>query len=95
MPLTLDEVRKIASLARLRLTAEEELLFAGQLGAIVDYIGQLAEYESAEPPAFAAPAPEADDVPGPSLPREVFLANAPSALDGLLLVPGVMGGGDA
>lgn len=95
MPLTLDEVRKIASLARLRLTAEEELLFAGQLGAIVDYIGQLAEYESAEPRADAPPAPEADDLPQPSLPREVFLANAPSALDGLLLVPGVMGGGDA
>jgi len=95
MPLTLDEVRKIASLARLRLTAEEELLFAGQLGAIVDYIGQLGQYESAEPPVAASPAPEADDLPRPSLPREVFLANAPSALDGLLLVPGVMGGGDA
>jgi aspartyl-tRNA(Asn)/glutamyl-tRNA(Gln) amidotransferase subunit C len=95
MPLSLDEVRKIASLARLRLTPEEESLFAGQLGAIVDYIGQLAEYESADPPPAAAPAPEADDLPQPSLPREVFLANAPSALDGLLLVPGVMGSGDA
>ncbi|MGH9362035.1 MAG: Asp-tRNA(Asn)/Glu-tRNA(Gln) amidotransferase subunit GatC [Thermoanaerobaculia bacterium] len=95
MALTLDEVRKIASLARLRLTPEEERLFAGQLGEVVDYIDQLGQYASAEPPAAAPVAPEAKDLPCPSLPRESFLANAPSALDGLLLVPGVKGSGDA
>ncbi|HEX5761420.1 MAG TPA: Asp-tRNA(Asn)/Glu-tRNA(Gln) amidotransferase subunit GatC [Thermoanaerobaculia bacterium] len=95
MALNLDEVRKIASLARLRLSPEEERLFAGQLGDVVDYIDQLARYESADPPAAVALAPEADDIPGPSMPRELFLANAPSALDGFLLVPVVKGGGDA
>jgi len=34
-------------------------------------------------------APEAEDVPRPCLPREVFLANAPAARDGFLLVPEV------
>ncbi len=95
MALTTEEVRKIASLARLALTPEEERLFAGQLGAIVDYIDQLADYPSAEPPSSAPATPEADDLPRPGLPRESFLANAPAAMDGLLLVPAVKGTGDA
>jgi len=99
MALTTEEVRKIASLARLRFTPEEEVAFAGQLGKIVDYIDQLQRFEAGAPPAGMAPlppmppisraAPEDDDVPRPCLPREVFLANAPAALDGFLLVPEV------
>jgi len=112
MALTTEEVRKIASLARLRFTPEEEAAFAGQLGKIVDYIDQLQRFEAGPPaetaagaavtapaPAAAAPpaamapvsraAPEDDDVARPCLPRESFLANAPAALDGFLLVPEV------
>ena len=114
MALTTEEVRKIASLARLRFTPEEEAAFAGQLGKIVDYIDQLQRLEAgAGPPAVAATgaaataateatsaplapmppisraAPEDDDSPGPCLPRETFLANAPAVLDGFLLVPEV------
>jgi len=33
--------------------------------------------------------PEAADTVEPCLPREVFLANAPAAIDGFLLVPRV------
>jgi aspartyl-tRNA(Asn)/glutamyl-tRNA(Gln) amidotransferase subunit C len=109
MALTTEEVRKIASLARLRFTPEEEADFAGQLGKIVDYIDQLQRFEAGAlpeaatraaatgaPPAPLAPlpptsraAPEDDDLPRPCLPRESFLANAPAALDGFLLVPEV------
>jgi aspartyl-tRNA(Asn)/glutamyl-tRNA(Gln) amidotransferase subunit C len=109
MALTTEEVRKIASLARLRFTPDEEAAFAGQLGKIVDYIDQLQRFEAGAPPAAATgavasevppallpplppisrAAPEDDDVPRPCLPREVFLANAPAALDGFLLVPEV------
>jgi aspartyl-tRNA(Asn)/glutamyl-tRNA(Gln) amidotransferase subunit C len=115
MALTTEEVRKIASLARLRFTPEEESDFAGQLGKIVDYIDQLQRFEpgappetatraaaTGAPPASVAPmvplppmppparaAPEDDDLPRPCLPRESFLANAPAALDGFLLVPEV------
>jgi aspartyl-tRNA(Asn)/glutamyl-tRNA(Gln) amidotransferase subunit C len=92
MALTTEEVRKIASLARLRFAPEEEAAMAGQLGKIVDYIDQLQRFE-AGPAASQAPisrgAPEADDVARPCLPRESFLANAPAALDGFLLVPEV------
>lgn len=108
MALSIDDVRKIASLARLRFTPDEEAAFAGQLGKIVDYIDQLQrvvvgrETETvagggAVTAAAATPAvpqaPEAPDVIGPCLPREVFLANAPATLGGFLLVPEVTAGG--
>jgi aspartyl-tRNA(Asn)/glutamyl-tRNA(Gln) amidotransferase subunit C len=95
MALTTEEVRKIASLARLRFTPEEEATFAGQLGKIVDYIDQLQRLDAGEPTppsGTANAAPEADDVARPCLPREAFLANAPAALDGFLLVPEVKAG---
>ena len=95
MALTIEEVRKIAALARLRFTPEEEAVFVGQLGKIVDYIDQLQRYESApEMEAVqGAPeaAPEAEDRERDCIPREQFLANAPAAMDGFLLVPEVKG----
>jgi aspartyl-tRNA(Asn)/glutamyl-tRNA(Gln) amidotransferase subunit C len=109
MALSIDDVRKIASLARLRFTPDEEAAYAGQLGKIVDYIDQLqrvdpgreaeaaaggtAAADPASTAAIATPAaPEAPDVILPCLPREVFLANAPAALDGFLVVPEVKAG---
>ncbi len=108
MALTTDNVRKIATLARLRLSPEEETLFAGQLGAIVDYIDQLQQYAPGEETAAHVPlgpageheaqeaqeAQEAIDEIRPCLPREQFLANAPASLDGFLLVPEIKGNGD-
>jgi aspartyl-tRNA(Asn)/glutamyl-tRNA(Gln) amidotransferase subunit C len=98
MALTTEDVRKIATLARLRLTPDEEARFAGQLAKIVDYIDQLQTYEGAEPDLGSRGTPqiaEMADVPGECLPRERFLANAPASLDAFLLVPEVKGGGDA
>ena len=93
MALTIEEVRKIAALARLRFKPEEEAVFVGQLGKIVDYIDQLQRYETGTEEESAAGAREAEDVPRPCLPREQFLANAPAAMDGFLLVPEIKGGG--
>jgi aspartyl-tRNA(Asn)/glutamyl-tRNA(Gln) amidotransferase subunit C len=105
MALTTEEVRKIASLARLRFTPEEEAVFVRQLGSIVGYIDQITQItqitNSAQIQTFAgedgagAPQPvrEAEDVPSPCLPRERFLANAPaSAFGEFLAVPEVKGG---
>ena len=100
MALTTDEVRKIASLARLRFSPAEEATMAGQLGHIVDYIDQLQRWDPGSAEATAGPgaavptpaagvAPEAEDRAQPCLPRESFLANAPATLDGFLLVPEV------
>lgn len=93
MALTIEEVRKIAALARLRFTPEEEAVFVGQLGKIVDYIDQLQRYETGTEEEAAAGAREAEDVPHECLGREQFLANAPAAMDGFLLVPEVKGAG--
>jgi aspartyl-tRNA(Asn)/glutamyl-tRNA(Gln) amidotransferase subunit C len=94
MALTTEEVRKIASLARLRFTPDQEVLFASQLGRIVDYIDQLQAYDTGEGSTPAgAPVREAEDAARPCLPRELFLANAPaSALGAFLVVPEVKGG---
>jgi aspartyl-tRNA(Asn)/glutamyl-tRNA(Gln) amidotransferase subunit C len=96
MALTTDQVRKIATLARLRFTPEQEAVMAGQLGRIVDYIDQLRTAETGAPAVASHPAPvrEADDVPHACLPRELFLANAPAAAFGAFLaVPEVKGSG--
>jgi aspartyl-tRNA(Asn)/glutamyl-tRNA(Gln) amidotransferase subunit C len=94
MALTHEDVKKIATLARLRFTPEEEDRFAGQLGKIVDYIDQLQAYEgAAEDGGAPAGVREAEDRPRECLPRELFLANAPASMDAFLLVPEVKGGG--
>lgn len=41
-----DQVRKVAHLARLDLTADEEKTFTSQLGDILDYIEQLKELDT-------------------------------------------------
>lgn len=93
MALTLEEVRKIAALARLRLSPEEEARFAGQLAAIVDYIDQLQACAGEEPEIPSQGVQEQEDRPHECLPRERFLANAPASLDSFLLVPEVKAGG--
>jgi aspartyl-tRNA(Asn)/glutamyl-tRNA(Gln) amidotransferase subunit C len=87
MALTIEEVRKIAALARLRFTPEEEAVY----GKIVDYIDQLQGYESASEGELSLAVQEADDRPHETLPRPLFLANTPASLDGFLLVPVVKG----
>jgi aspartyl-tRNA(Asn)/glutamyl-tRNA(Gln) amidotransferase subunit C len=95
MALTHEEVRKIAALARLRFTPEEEDRFTGQLAKIVGYIDQLQAYEGApEDGGASGGVREAEDRPHECLPRELFLANAPAAMDAFLLVPEVKGGGE-
>jgi len=95
MALTHEDVRKIATLARLRFTPEEEERFAGQLAKIVDYIDQLQSFAGEAPPSGLLGVREMEDRPHECLPRERFLANAPASMDAFLLVPDVKGGGDA
>jgi aspartyl-tRNA(Asn)/glutamyl-tRNA(Gln) amidotransferase subunit C len=96
MALTHEDVRKIAALARLRFSPEEEAKLTGQLAQIVEYIDQLQAYEGAEPDVSARGVREMPDEAQECLPRERFLANAPESMDAFLLVPEVKaGGGDA
>lgn len=93
MALTHEDVKKIATLARLRFSPEEEEKLTGQLAKIVDYIDQLQRFEGAEPATVVQGVREMEDRPQECLPREKFLANAPAAMDAFLLVPEVKGGG--
>ncbi len=94
MTLTIDEVAKVAILARLRLSNDELALFTGQLNSIVDLMAQLQEPETGgiEPLAHGIEVRNVfrDDVLGPPLPREKALVNAPKRNDEGFLVPAVL-----
>ena len=45
-----EEVRKVANLARLNITEEEEVAFTSQLNSILDYFDQLSELDTADVP---------------------------------------------
>jgi len=99
MPITEQDVVKIAILANLELTVEERESFTTQLSAIVTYIDKLNELEttSIEPmshctvtqsgPEYA----ERDDSVTPCLGQKAVLKNAPDPERGYFKVPKVIG----
>ena len=95
--LTRADVERIATLARLELTPDEVTLFAGQLTAILAYADQVQQVDTSgiEVATAAASGDMAtrDDVPVPSLDRDLVLAQAPAAdrAAGLFKVPRVLG----
>jgi aspartyl-tRNA(Asn)/glutamyl-tRNA(Gln) amidotransferase subunit C len=97
MAFTREDVERIASLARLALTADEKDLFARQLADILRYADEVLGIDtSGVPPTaqpLAAPPPLREDERRPSLPRDQALASAPDpALDaGFFRVPKVIG----
>ncbi len=96
MSLSLEEVRRIAALARLELSPEEERTFAGQLSAILEHVEQLRELDvsKVEPMTHALAAGETPalrrDVVEPSLSPEEALANAPARVGTLFKVPRII-----
>ncbi len=92
-PLSDDEVRRIAALARLDLTDAEVRRFASQLTAIVGYASTIQDADTtAIPPASPAAAAMRDDVVAPGLDRQEGLAAAPDPAReaGLFRVPKVL-----
>ncbi|HMB03659.1 MAG TPA: Asp-tRNA(Asn)/Glu-tRNA(Gln) amidotransferase subunit GatC [Isosphaeraceae bacterium] len=94
MALSIDEVAKVALLARLRLSPSELETFTGQLNSIVEFVAQLQGLDTSnvEPLAHGVEVRNVfrDDLRGPSLPRAQALANAPSRNDESFLVPAVL-----
>ncbi len=96
MTLSIDEVRRIAVLARLKLTPEEERTFAGQLSAILEYVEQIRELDvsGVEPMTHALAAGDAatlrEDEVRPSLPPEKALGNAPARENTCFKVPRII-----
>jgi aspartyl-tRNA(Asn)/glutamyl-tRNA(Gln) amidotransferase subunit C len=95
MALSAHEVRWIAHLARLELSDAEVSATTGQLGAILDYVGQLqvVDVDGIEPLAhpFESQNQFRADEPTPSLPAEAALANAPHRQGNYFSVPAVLG----
>ncbi len=91
---TVATVDHVARLARLTLTDEERGLFARQLDEILEWAESLQELDVSDVPpmrhAVAAGVWRADE-PGACTDREVALAEAPDAAEGLFRVPRVIG----
>ncbi len=94
MPAVEIDVKYVAHLARLSLSAEEEQKIGEQLGNILGYIEKLKEVDvsGVEPTAHAFPlinVARPDEV-RPSLTNEEALRNAPSQANGLFIVPKIV-----
>ena len=93
MPLSLEEVEHIATLARLELTVEEKTRYRQQLSAILDYIRKLQELDTTDiPPTFSVlsgAGPLRADESRPGLSREALFENAPEVERGQFKIPPV------
>ena len=93
MSLSLADVKKVATLARLELSPGDLADMVDQLNRILVYVDQLSEVdtEGLEPLAHPLPLSNVfrDDVPTPSLPVAAALQNAPNRLADFFGVPAV------
>ncbi|HLA19586.1 MAG TPA: Asp-tRNA(Asn)/Glu-tRNA(Gln) amidotransferase subunit GatC [Dehalococcoidia bacterium] len=94
MPLTPDEVKRIARLARVGLSDDEVAHFQVQLSEILDYFQRLREVDTEKlPPTARTLAMHnvmRDDEPRPSFGKEEVLANAPQREDDLFRVRAIL-----
>lgn len=94
----IDDVRRVAELANLELSADEEFHMQRDLNAILDYVAQLNELDtsSVEPMAQVsevlgnALSSLRPDTPVPSLPRDRVMAAAPETDGTFFKVPKVI-----
>jgi aspartyl-tRNA(Asn)/glutamyl-tRNA(Gln) amidotransferase subunit C len=98
-PLSLEEVRKVAHLARLALSDEQLERYRHQLGDVLGYMNRLRQLDLSGVEPMTSPIESAnrlaEDVPGPTLSNEQLMAMAPqgAAEAPFIAVPKVIGGG--
>ena len=94
MELSRDDVRKVASLARLRVSDDELDSLASDLRAIIGYVQVLDEVDTTgiEPMVHAVELKNVlrPDIPVESLPRQAALSNAPRTDGKYFLVPAII-----
>jgi aspartyl-tRNA(Asn)/glutamyl-tRNA(Gln) amidotransferase subunit C len=94
MAVTLEDVRKVARLARLRFSPEEERRLIDDLNQVLDYVAALDELDTSDvaPTAHVLPMSNVfrNDEKRPSLSQAEALANAPSSGHGHFRVPRVI-----
>lgn len=86
-----EQVLHVARLARLRVSDEDAERLRAELSSILEHVDKLAEIdiEGVEPTSHVVPLENVlrDDVPRPSLDREVALEQAPDPYEGAFRVP--------
>lgn len=95
----LEQVQKVAHLARLELETSEEEQFTTQLNSILDYVEQLNELDTTD----VAPTTRAIEVSNINRPdqletfsdRESLLSNVPDREDDFIKVPKIMADADS
>ena len=90
-----DDVAKLAKLARLALTGDELDAFAGQLDAILGYVGKIQAVDTSGVAPTGNPLRDVNvtrpDVVATSLTQEQALAEAPASDEGRFAVPQILG----
>jgi len=94
--ISVQEVERIAKLARIGLSVAETAKMSEELGNILTFVEQLQKVDvSATPPTDQVTGLEdvwREDVVKPSLPREQLLAGTPHQKDGYIMVKRVLNG---
>ena len=94
MKLTLEQVRHVARLARLRLSDDEERRLGEELSAILGHVEQLQSLDVADVPPMTHASEEPtlfrEDVVEPSLGPERAVSNAPDKLGTGMAVPRII-----
>jgi aspartyl-tRNA(Asn)/glutamyl-tRNA(Gln) amidotransferase subunit C len=93
MPLSRDQVRHVAMLARIGLEPGDEDFYAEQLSGILAHIDRLQEVNTDDIPPTAQVVEIVnqlrEDEPRPGITQEDALTNAPAAQDGFFRVPSI------
>lgn len=94
MSISRDDVRRVAALARLRFSDEEEARMAEEMSRILEYVDTLDEVDTAGVPPMSHPL-DLENVTRPDdvkqrIDSEQALAPAPDAADDYIRVPKVV-----
>ena len=94
MKITADEVRKVATLAKLTLSEPDIVRMATDMDAMLDYVATLTDLDTDGiiPTSHAVPLANAfrSDELRPSLPRDEVMRSAPLSENGTFRVPKVI-----
>lgn len=92
--ISLEQVRHVARLARLRLSADEETRLQADMSAMLGYVDKLNELDTSQVPPTAQVGepgtPTRDDVVTNCAAPDEMLANAPERQGGFFKVPKII-----
>lgn len=94
MAITANEVKHVASLAKLEFTDEELQKFTGQMDEIINMVEQLGEVDTTDVPVTSTVTEEVnvmrEDVAVKGTDCTLLMKNVPEEKDGLIKVPAII-----